>query len=152
RGGRVSRSLGGERRRIRVHGGVGGCSLPRAARSLLPRRPRGGRDPRPARTGCGSCGRARGQRPDGARLQRGVLRRPEARRTFALDLPNRGEETFAQLARLEALAMEAGGALYPAKDARMSAETFARSFPRLGEFSAHLDPAFSSSFWRRVHR
>ena len=72
--------------------------------------------------------------------------------TFALDLPNRGEETFAQLARLEALAMEAGGAIYPAKDARMSAETFARSFPRLGEFSAHLDPAFSSSFWRRVHR
>ena len=48
--------------------------------------------------------------------------------------------------------MEAGGALYPAKDARMSAETFARSFPRLEEFSPHVDPAFSSSFWRRVHR
>src|SRR5437899_12628324 len=82
----------------------------------------------------------------------GMLSFPRPGFTFALDLPNRGEETFAQLARLEALAMEAGGALYPAKDARMSAETFARSFPRLGEFSAHLDPAFSSSFWRRVHR
>jgi FAD/FMN-containing dehydrogenase len=82
----------------------------------------------------------------------GMLSFPRPGFTFALDLPNRGEETFAQLARLEALAMEAGGALYPAKDARMSTETFARSFPRLGEFSAHLDPAFSSSFWRRVHR
>jgi len=82
----------------------------------------------------------------------GMLSFPRPGFTFALDLPNRGEETFAQLARLEALAMEAGGAIYPAKDARMSAETFARSFPRLGEFSVHLDPAFSSSFRRRVHR
>ena len=72
--------------------------------------------------------------------------------TLALDVPNRGEETFAQLARLEAVVMEAGGALYPAKDARMSKDTFARSFPRLAEFSGHVDPAFSSSFWRRVTR
>jgi hypothetical protein len=48
--------------------------------------------------------------------------------------------------------MEAGGALYPAKDARMSAETFARSYPRRDEFQGHIDPAFSSSFWRRVSR
>ncbi len=41
-------------------------------------------------------------------------------------------------------------ATYPAKDARMSAKTFARSYPRREEFERHLDPAFSSSFWRRV--
>ena len=32
----------------------------------------------------------------------------------------------------------------------MSKEAFARSYPRLPEFARHLDPGFSSSFWRRV--
>jgi FAD/FMN-containing dehydrogenase len=72
--------------------------------------------------------------------------------TVAIDLANQGEPTFAQFERLEKLAVEAGGALYPAKDARMSAETFARSYPRLSEFKRFVDPAFSSSFWRRVAR
>ena len=88
----------------------------------------------------------------GAAASPGMLSFPRPGFTLALDVPNRGEETFAQLARLEAVAMEAGGALYPAKDARMSKDTFARSFPRLAEFSGHVDPAFSSSFWRRVTR
>jgi FAD/FMN-containing dehydrogenase len=82
----------------------------------------------------------------------GMLSFPRPGFTLALDLPNRGEETFAQFARLESAAVDAGGALYPAKDARMTAQTFARSFPRMAEFSAHVDPAFSSSFWRRVTR
>jgi FAD/FMN-containing dehydrogenase len=80
----------------------------------------------------------------------GLLSFPRPGFTLALDLPNQGEETFAQFARLEAIAMEAGGALYPAKDARMSPATFARSYPRLEEFRRSVDPAFSSSFWRRV--
>lgn len=88
----------------------------------------------------------------GALPSPGMLSFPRPGFTLALDLPNRGEETFAQLARLEAIAMEAGGALYPAKDARMSAETFARSYPRRAEFARQIDPAFSSSFWRRVSR
>ena len=46
--------------------------------------------------------------------------------------------------------MEAGGALYPAKDARMSRETLRQSYPRLDEFVHFVDPAFSSSFWRRA--
>ena len=82
----------------------------------------------------------------------GMLSFPRPGFTLSLDLPNRGEETFAQIARLEAIAMEAGGAIYPAKDARMSAETFSRSFPRRAEFEKQVDPAFSSSFWRRVAR
>ncbi len=86
----------------------------------------------------------------GAPRSLGLLSFPRPGFTLALDLPNRGEETFARFARLEAIAMEAGGALYPAKDARMSRQTFARSYPRLEEFRAHVDPAFSSSFWRRV--
>ncbi|MGZ6123573.1 MAG: FAD-binding oxidoreductase [Myxococcales bacterium] len=88
----------------------------------------------------------------GALPSPGMLSFPRPGFTLALDLPNRGEETFAQFARLEAIAMEAGGALYPAKDARMSSETFARSYPRRAEFARHIDPAFSSSFWRRVAR
>jgi FAD/FMN-containing dehydrogenase len=80
----------------------------------------------------------------------GMLSFPRPGFTLAIDLPNRGAETFAQFARLEALTMEAGGALYPAKDARMTAQTFARSYPRRAEFEQHVDPAFSSSFWRRI--
>ena len=82
----------------------------------------------------------------------GMLSCPRPGFTLTLDVANRGEETFAQLARLETVAMEAGGALYPAKDALMSKDTFARSYPRLEEFSGYVDPAFSSSFWRRVTR
>ncbi len=80
----------------------------------------------------------------------GMLSFPRPGYTLALDLPNRGGETYARYIRLERFAVEAGGALYPAKDARMSAKTFARSYPRREEFERHLDPAFSSSFWRRV--
>jgi hypothetical protein len=40
--------------------------------------------------------------------------------------------------------------VYPAKDARMSGESFAAYFPEWAEFSKQIDPGFSSSFWRRV--
>ena len=87
----------------------------------------------------------------GDRPSPGMLSFPRPGVTLALDFPMRGERTLALLDRLDAIVMEAGGAIYPAKDARMSRETFRRSFPRLGEFVPHVDPAFSSSFWRRVH-
>jgi FAD/FMN-containing dehydrogenase len=80
----------------------------------------------------------------------GMLSFPRPGFTLALDLPNRGAETFALYIRLERIAIDAGGAIYPAKDARMSARSFARSYPRREEFERHIDPAFSSSFWRRV--
>ncbi len=72
--------------------------------------------------------------------------------TLALDLPMRGAGTLGLLDRLDAVVRDAGGAIYPAKDARMSPETFRASFPNLDEFRPHVDPAFSSSFWRRVTR
>ena len=46
--------------------------------------------------------------------------------------------------------MDAGGALYPAKDALMSPQAFRSSYPRWQEMRAAIDPAFSSQFWRRV--
>jgi len=70
--------------------------------------------------------------------------------TLALDFPRAGPSTFVLLDRLDAIVAEAGGALYPAKDARMSPAMFRAGQPRLDEFIPHIDPAFSSSFWRRV--
>jgi len=82
----------------------------------------------------------------------GMLSFPRPGFTLALDLANRGGETYATYIRLERTAIEAGGALYPAKDARMNPKSFAASFPRREEFAKFIDPAFSSSFWRRVSR
>ncbi len=72
--------------------------------------------------------------------------------TLALDFANRGERTWRLVAELDRVTREAGGAVYPAKDARMSAENFAAYFPQLERFKPYVDPAFSSSFWRRVNR
>lgn len=79
-----------------------------------------------------------------------LLSFPRPGATLALDFPNHGKQTFDLLDRLDSITMGAGGAIYPAKDARMSPETFQRSFPRWRELEAFIDPQFSSSFWRRV--
>jgi L-gulonolactone oxidase len=69
---------------------------------------------------------------------------------LAVDFANRGQETITFLGRLDDLVRDAGGAVYPAKDARMSAADFQRFYPIWHAFAAHVDPHFSSSFWRRV--
>ena len=45
---------------------------------------------------------------------------------------------------------EAGGRVYPAKDARMSNASFRAYYPEWEAFRTFVDPRFSSSFWRRV--
>lgn len=80
----------------------------------------------------------------------GMLSFPRAGVTLALDVPNKGARTLALFESLDRVTAEAGGAVYPAKDARMSPAQFRGSFPRLEEFTRHVDPNFSSSFWRRV--
>lgn len=80
----------------------------------------------------------------------GLLSFPRRGVTLALDFPNDGEPTFKLMEDLDRIVAEAGGALYPAKDARMSRSLFEQSFPLLGEFEKWVDPRFSSSFWRRV--
>lgn len=80
----------------------------------------------------------------------GLMSFPRPGPTLALDLPNRGPATRRLMASLEAVVMEAGGALYPAKDACMSPETFEASYPRWRELEALRDPGFDSDFWRRV--
>jgi FAD/FMN-containing dehydrogenase len=86
----------------------------------------------------------------GALESPGMLSFPRAGLTLALDFPFRGDRTLALLTELDAVVRHAGGAVYPAKDARMSGAMFQHSFPRWREFSAFVDPKFSSSFWRRV--
>ena len=63
----------------------------------------------------------------------------------------RNAESSVLLDELDAVVREAGGAVYPAKDARMSRESFRAFFPALDRFMPHRDSRFSSSFWRRVH-
>lgn len=80
----------------------------------------------------------------------GILSFPRPGVTLALDFPYRGRKTLRLLDELDEIVFENGGALYPAKDARMSAEHFRMSYPRWQEFAEYVDPKFSSSFWRRV--
>lgn len=80
----------------------------------------------------------------------GMLSFPRPGITLALDFANRGAGTRRLISDLDAVVLGAGGAVYPAKDALMSADCFRKSFPAAEEFSSFRDPAFSSSFWRRV--
>lgn len=80
----------------------------------------------------------------------GLLSFPRPGATLALDFPNRGKTTLALMARLDAIVQEAGGALYPAKDGRMTAELFRNSYPRWETFAGGKDTHMNSDFWRRV--
>ncbi len=80
----------------------------------------------------------------------GMLSFPRPGLTLALDFAYDGPKTLRLLDDLDRVVLQSGGAVYPAKDARMSAESFQTFFPRWKEFSAYIDPKFSSSFWRRV--
>lgn len=69
--------------------------------------------------------------------------------TLALDFPLT-RAILPVLERLDAIVAAGGGALYPAKDARMAPAMFRRSFPRADRILPFLAPAFLSGFWRRV--
>ena len=86
----------------------------------------------------------------GDRPSPGMLSFPRAGATLAIDFPNRGAETLSLMRRLDEIVQEAGGALYPAKDGRMSAAMFRSAYPRWEAFAAQKDPHMSSDFWRRV--
>jgi FAD/FMN-containing dehydrogenase len=80
----------------------------------------------------------------------GLLSFPRRGVTLCMDLPNQGEASLALLARLEAMVRDFGGAMYPAKDACMSGQSFRAFYPGLSEFAKQIDAKSSSSFWRRV--
>jgi FAD/FMN-containing dehydrogenase len=80
----------------------------------------------------------------------GLLSFPMPGLTLALDFPNQGDKTLRLLERLDEMVRAQGGRVYPAKDARMSQESFQTYYPNWKTFAHHIDPAINSSFWQRV--
>ena len=81
----------------------------------------------------------------------GLLSFPRPGPCLALDFADRGAITERLIGELDAEVRAAGGAAYPAKDRLMTAAAFRDYFPEVDEFARHVDPGFSSDFWRRVH-
>ncbi|KQS74484.1 FAD-linked oxidase [Rhizobium sp. Leaf384] len=81
---------------------------------------------------------------------RGLLSFPRPGFTLTLDFANQGESTLRLLDALDRIVVSAGGAVNPYKDARMSPQTFAASFPEWTSLEAMRDPAMMSNFWRRT--
>lgn len=72
--------------------------------------------------------------------------------SLALDFANKGKKTLKLLEALDQATLKYGGRTYPAKDGRMSAETFQATYSNWTKLDAAKDPKFSSSFWRRVSK
>ena len=79
----------------------------------------------------------------------GLLSFPLAGTSLALDFPQTA--SLAPLfSRLNAIVREAGGRLYPAKDAHMSGSDFRQGYPAWEQLEALRDPTLMSRFWKRV--
>jgi len=81
----------------------------------------------------------------------GMISFPMPGITLALDFPIKPDRTFALFNRLGQLVAAAGGRIYPAKDACMTPGQFRAFYPDSSKLRPYIDPAFSSSFWRRVN-
>jgi FAD/FMN-containing dehydrogenase len=75
---------------------------------------------------------------------------PQQGTTLALDFPQSEALDSRLLPRLDAIVREAGGRLYPAKDAHMSGADFRRGYPAWEKVEALRDPTLLSRFWERV--
>jgi FAD/FMN-containing dehydrogenase len=82
----------------------------------------------------------------------GWLSFPMPGTSLALDFPQNSELTKRLLPRLDSIVREAGGRLYPAKDAHMSGSDFRQAYPAWEQLEAMRDPALISRFWQRVIR
>lgn len=80
----------------------------------------------------------------------GLLSFPRAGVTVTLDLCHHGERTLRLLDDFDGVVRSVGGAVYPAKDARMSSSSFRKYFPHYLELERFRDPKFNSSFYRRI--
>ena len=81
----------------------------------------------------------------------GLLSFPRPGICLALDFSNKGKLTRRVLDELDELVIEAGGAVYPAKDIRMSSQAFRAYYPAHDKFVRFIDPNFTSDFWERVN-
>ena len=76
---------------------------------------------------------------------------PRAGVTLALDFAFLGKKTLDLLDELDVIVEGAGGAIYPAKDARMKPGIFLKNYP-VSSFEKYIDPHFSSDFWKRMNK
>lgn len=86
----------------------------------------------------------------GNKESKGMLSFPMPGITLAVDFPNSGSTTTALLDKLDYIVMEAGGRIYPAKDARMQKKLFQSGYSRLEDFLGYRDPGISSALSRRL--
>jgi hypothetical protein len=70
--------------------------------------------------------------------------------SLALDFPQREPAISRLFSRLDSIVHDAGGRLYPAKDAHMSSVHFRKAYPGWTEVEALRDPLLMSQFWKRV--
>ena len=70
--------------------------------------------------------------------------------SLALDFPQHARLETELFPRLDAIVREAGGRLYPAKDAHMRGDDFRSAYPAWEKVEALRDPALNSRFWQRV--
>ena len=82
----------------------------------------------------------------------GLLSFPLPGVSLALDFPQRAALNEKLFERMDRIVVEAGGRLYPAKDAHMSGADFRRSYPAWQQVEALRDPVLLSRFWQRVGR
>lgn len=82
----------------------------------------------------------------------GLLSFPAPGTTLALDFPHGPVLAEKLFPTLDAIVREAGGRLYPAKDAHMSGDDFRQAYPAWERLEALRDPVLMSRFWARVTR
>ncbi|PVX82295.1 FAD-binding oxidoreductase [Paraburkholderia unamae] len=88
----------------------------------------------------------------GSGVSPGLLSFPMEGTSLALDFPQRDASNVRLFACLDAIVREAGGRLYPAKDAHMSGADFRAAYSKWQELEALRDPAMMSRFWERTTR
>lgn len=80
----------------------------------------------------------------------GLLSFPMVGTSLALDFPQDKHLEQDLFQRLDDIVHEAGGRLYPAKDAHMRADHFQAAYPAWQQLERLRDPALNSLFWQRV--
>ncbi|MDR5814321.1 MULTISPECIES: FAD-binding oxidoreductase [unclassified Caballeronia] len=80
----------------------------------------------------------------------GLLSFPMEGTSLALDFPQHDARNAPLFAALDTLVREAGGRIYPAKDAHMSAADFRAAYPQWQQLESLRDPAMLSHFWKRM--
>ena len=80
----------------------------------------------------------------------GFLSFPMPGVSLALDFPQDKKLTTLLFPYLDSIVRQAGGRLYPAKDAHMSGKDFRNFYPAWEQIEALRDPALCSRFWERV--